>query len=174
VTGRASFEVVSALPEGQLAPEFLQALETGVVEAAQSGILGGYQVIDWNVTLLEAEQDRTDSSELAFENAGRIAFYEAMAAAGPILLQPIMDVEVVTLDEYFGAVMADLNSRNAVIRETQVRGSHRVIAAHVPLAQMFGYITKLRSLSQGRATSTMSPAYYAAVPAEEMKALVGG
>ena len=96
-----------------------------------------------------------------------------MKAAEPVLLQPIMDVEVVTSDEYFGAIMGDLNARKATVRQTLMRGSERVIAADVPLAEMFGYVTKLRSLSQGRASSTMVPSHYARVPEAVMRALVG-
>jgi elongation factor G len=170
---RASCEVVSSLPEGKLLPLYVQAVETGIAEAAQSGILGGYPVIDWKVTILDGDQHDQDSSELGFENAARVAFYEAMKAAGPVLLQPIMDVEVVTSDQYFGAIIGDLNARKATVRQTHMRGGERVIAAAVPLAEMFGYVTKLRSLSQGRASSTMAPSHYARVPEAVMRALVG-
>ena len=148
-------------------------MEVGLNDAALSGILGGYQVIDWCVTLLDIEQSEEQSSEVAFENAARVAFYDAMEAAGPVLLQPIMNVEVVSADEHFGAVMADLNARNTVVRETRLRGHDRIIVAEVPLAQMFGYITKLRSLSQGRATATMTPSHYSRVSSKETKELVG-
>jgi len=171
--GRANFEIVNSIAAEQLIPEFAQAAETGVHDAAQSGILGGYPVIDWKVTLVGAEKHDVESSELAFENAARQAFYEATSAAGPALLQPIMDVEVVTADQYFGSIVNDLNARKAVVRDTRIRGGDRVITADVPLSQMFGYITKLRSLSQGRATSTMAPSHYAPVPAVEMRGLVG-
>ncbi len=173
VSGRVNFEIISEIPENTVSPEFVRAMEAGVMEAAQSGTLGGYPVIDWKVNLLDVKQHRVDSSELAFENAARTAFYEAMATAGPVLLQPIMAVEVVTSDEYFGPIMSDLNARKAVVRETRMRGSDRVIAADVSLARMFGYITMLRSLSQGRATSTMAPSHYAPIPPDEMKTLVG-
>ena len=173
LAGKASFEVVAVVPEGKLQPEYIRASESGIREASQSGILGGYPVIDWKATVVGGEQHETDSSELAFENAGRVAFYEAMKAASPILLQPIMAVEVVTSDEYFGAIMADLNARKAVVRETQISGQSRMILADVALAKMFGYVTRLRSLSQGRATWTMAPSHYAPVPGEEMKVLVG-
>ncbi len=171
--GRANYEIVNALAEATVVPEFVQAMEVGVSAAAQSGTLGGYPVIDWKVTFLEVGQREPDSTEAAFENAARIAFYEAMAAAEPVLLQPIMDVKVVTSADYFGSITSDLQARNAVIKETEVRGSDRLIAADVPLAQVFGYITKLRSLSQGRATSSMTPSHYAPVPASEMALLVG-
>ena len=173
VSGRAGFEILNQIPPGTILPEYVLAIETGVTDSAHSGVLGGYPVIDWKVTLLGGEQDDTESSEVAFENAARLAFYEAMAKASPVLLQPIMDVEVVTAEEYFGSIMGDLNARKATVRETRMRGPDRVILADVPLGQMFGYITKLRSLSQGRATASMTPSHYAPVSAEESRVLVG-
>jgi elongation factor G len=173
VAGRANFEIVNKLPSETVLPEFVRAIEVGIVEAAQSGVLGGYPVINWKATIVGAVQHESESSELAFENAARIAFYEAMKAGGPALLQPIMEVEVVTSDEYFGAIMGDLNARKAVVRQTSIRGADRIIDADVPLSQMFGYVTTLRSLSQGRATSSMAPSHYAAVSAAEAKVLVG-
>ncbi len=171
--GRASFEIVNTVSAEQLPVDFAKAVHTGIADAAHSGVLGGYPVIDWKVTIVGADLHESDSSELAYENAGRIAFYEAMRAASPVLLQPIMDVEVVTPDDYFGAIMSDLNARKAVVRDSTVRGTNRVIMADVPLSQMFGYVTKLRSLSQGRATASMEPSHYAPVPPAEMKLLVG-
>jgi len=172
-SGRTNFEIVNKLAAGTLPPSYVDATETGLRDAAQSGVLGGYRVIDWRATLVGAEQHEADSSELAFENAARAAFYEAMKAASPVLLEPIMDVEVVTADEYFGSIMGDLNARNAVVRNTVPRGNDHIISAEVPLAQTFGYVTKLRSLSQGRATSSMTPSHYAPVSAAAMKLLVG-
>ncbi len=173
VTGAVNFEIVSEVSEEELLPEHLAAVEAGITEAAQSGILGGYRVIDWKATIIGVEQRDRESTELAFENAGRMAFYAAMEAGSAVLLQPIMAVEAVTSDEYFGAIMSDLSARNAEIRDTIVRGSDRVILADVPLSQMFGYVTKLRSLSQGRATSSMTPSHYAPMSPQEMKSLVG-
>jgi elongation factor G len=170
---QGSFEILNAVPEGMLDPAYVRAIEQGIQDADQSGVLGGYPVINWKVTILGGRQHDVDSSELAFENAGRMAFFEAMEACGPVLLQPIMDVEVVTTDEYFGAIVSDLNARQALVRDTEIRGQDRVIKAHVPLAQMFGYVTTLRSLSQGRATSSMTPSHYAPVPPEEARRLVG-
>ncbi len=165
--------VVNTVGYEALAPEFAAAVELGITGAAQSGTLGGYPVIDWKATIIGARQHQTESSETAFESAAHVAFHNALNAAGPVLLQPIMDVEVVTSEEYLGAIMADLNARKALVRNTSARGQARVISAEVSLAQMFGYVTKLRSLSQGRATSSMTPAHYAPVPAAEAKALVG-
>ncbi|MBI1827155.1 MAG: elongation factor G [Planctomycetes bacterium] len=171
--GKPAFEVVNIAPPDSVFPQYVQAARTGIIDASHSGALGGYPVIDWKATILGGNQSDLESSEVAFENAGRVAFYEAMKAAGPTLLEPIMEVEVVTVDDYFGTIMSDLNSRRGVVKNTDIRGQNRVIAASVPLAQMFGYVTKLRSLSQGRATASMEPSHYAAVPAAEAKILVG-
>jgi len=170
---RSNSEVVCAVNDETIPREYAAAVEAGINDAAKSGVLGGYPVIDWKATILTIDQHDADSSELAFENAGRLAFYEAMKAGGAVLLQPIMDVEVVTSDEYMGAIMSDLNSRKAVVNDTTLRGSERLISADVPLSQMFGYVTRLRSLSQGRATATMAPSHYAAMTPEEMRPLVG-
>ncbi len=166
-------EIVAALTDGALLAEYIEAARAGIRDAAHSGVLGGYPAIDWKASIVGGEQHETESSEIAFENAGRIAFLEAMQVAAPVLLEPIMDVEVVCSDAYFGTIIGDLNARNAVIRDTVMRGEDRVIAADVPLSQMFGYVTKLRSISQGRATSTMTPSHYAPVSPEQMKVLVG-
>ncbi len=171
--GLVNFEIVNAITTEGLAAEFLRACESGIKDAALSGVLGGYPVIDWKVTMLSAGWHEAESSELAFENAARAAFYDAMKAACPVLLEPIMDVEVVTSDDYFGSIMGDLNARKAVVKNTSLRGADRLISADVSLSQMFGYVTKLRSLSQGRATATMAPSHYAPVSAADMKILVG-
>jgi len=156
-----------------LAAEFLRACEAGINDPAQSGVLDGYPVIDWKVTMLSVGWNESESSEPAFENAARAAFYEAMKAAGPVLFEPIMEVEVVTSDEYFGSIMGDLNARKAMVKYTTLRGADRMISADVSLSKMFGYVTKLRSLSQGRATATMAPSHYAPVSPADMKTLVG-
>jgi elongation factor G len=163
----------SRLLPDTLSPEFIAAIERGVKDAALSGVLGGYPVINWRVTLLDVRRHETDSSELAWENAARTAFYAAMQAAHPVLLEPIMNVEVVTPEEYFGAIMTDLNARKAEVRDTVLRLTSRVVHADVPLSQMFGYVTRLRSLSQGRAAASMQPSHYSPVSAAEMKQLVG-
>ena len=168
-----NFEIFCPLSAEELPTVLRTAAESGIRDAALSGTLGGYPVINWRATVERVECHDTDSSELAFENAARLAFYEAMKNATPVLLQPIMNVEVVTNDEYFGAIMSDLNARGAIVRNTDMRGLSRVIYAEVSLSQMFGYVTKLRSLSQGRATASMTPSHYAPVPAEAMKLLVG-
>jgi len=155
---------VDATGGQRLRPEFAKAVEEGVREAALSGVVAGCRVINWKATLVDAEQHDMDSSEMAFDNAGRMAFEQAMRGAEPVLLEPVMAVEVVTPDEYFGVVNGDLNARRAIITRTDVRGSYRVIDADVPLRELFGYMTDLRSLTQGRATASMEMSHYAPAP----------
>ncbi|MEK6674959.1 MAG: elongation factor G [Planctomycetota bacterium] len=169
-----SHEVIHQAAKSAVLPtEFVQAIERGIVDASQSGVLGGYPVIDWTATVVSVHDDEKDSSDVSFENAARTAFYAAMQAAGPVLLEPIMAAEVHTPEDYFGSIMGDLNARKSTVRDTIARNFDRVILADVPLSQTFGYVTRLRSLSQGRATATMTPSHYAPVSASEMKALVG-
>jgi elongation factor G len=145
-------------------PEYIKAIAQGVEDAAISGVVYGARVINWKATLLNAEEHETESSEMAFENASRMAFENAMRAAEPVLLEPIMRVEVLTPDEYFGSVNSDLNTRRAIITGSDVRGSGRIIHAFVPLREMFGYTTALRSLTQGRAAASMETYRYDRAP----------
>jgi elongation factor G len=154
----------SEVAPGVLSREFLEAIRTGVVDAALSGPLMGYPLIHWRAVLEDVEQHETDSSEVAFENAARLACNHAAEAGEPTLMEPIMDVEVRTPDEYFGAINADLHARRAIIVDTDMRGETRIITVHAPLAEMFGYTTQLRSISQGRAAASMEPLHYAAAP----------
>ena len=157
---------------GVVPKEFISAVERGVREAASTGIMG-YPVVDVLVRLVDGSYHEVDSSERAFQIAGSMGFKEAARQARPVLLEPVMALEVVTPEEYFGVLMSDLNARKAVVRDTVIRGGDRIVGADVPLAQLFGYVTRLRSLSQGRATSSMTPSHYAPVSPEEMKQLVG-
>jgi elongation factor G len=154
-------------------PAYVEAVENGVRGAATVGPVMGYPLIHWKTTLLDIQQHPTDSSEVAFENAGRIAFEKAVANACPVLLEPLMRVEVVTPEEYFGPINGDLNGRRAVITGTALRGSMRVIHAEAPLSELFGYVTDLRSLSQGRAWASMEPLRYAPVPESVLRAMLG-
>ncbi len=158
---------INATTADNLRPEYVTAVEDGVREAALCGIVHGSKVIDWQVTLLDAQQHDTESSEMAFDNAGRMAFELAMRDAHPVLLEPVMKTEVVTPDEFFGIVNSDLNARRAVITNTDIRGAYRVVNADVPLKEMFGYTTALRSLTQGRASATMEMSHYAPAPQHE-------
>ncbi|MEO0258400.1 MAG: elongation factor G [candidate division WOR-3 bacterium] len=150
---------------GVIPKEYIPAIEKGIREALDLGVLAGYPVTDVKVTLFDGSYHEVDSSEMAFKIAGSMAFKEAFSKAGPILLEPIMKVEVVTPENFMGDIMGDLNSRRGRIQGMEMRGSAQVINAYVPLADMFGYATDLRSMTQGRATYTMQFSHYEPVPA---------
>ncbi len=155
---------VDKITQGVIPREFIPSVEYGVRQAASSGILGGYPVVNVKVELVFGSYHDVDSSQVAFEQAGALAFREACTKAGLALLEPIMKVVIVTPDEFFGAVSGDLASRRGQINDSELRGNVRVITAEVPLSEMFGYTTVLRGLTQGRATSTMEPAAYRLMP----------
>jgi elongation factor G len=162
---------------GSVPREYVPAVEKGIREAMQTGVLAGYPMVDIQVRLTDGSYHEVDSSEMAFKIAGSIGFKEAVRRAKPALLEPVMDVEVVTPEEYMGAIVGDLNSRRGRIVSMEARGSSQVIRANVPLGQMFGYATEMRSMTQGRATYTMQFARYEEVPttiAEEIMAKVAG
>ncbi|HXH82926.1 MAG TPA: elongation factor G [Candidatus Tectomicrobia bacterium] len=162
---------------GAVPREYVPAVEKGIREAMETGVLAGYPMVDVKVALTDGSYHEVDSSEMAFKIAASMGFKEACRRAKPVLLEPIMAVEVVTPEEYMGAVVGDLNSRRGRIVAMEARGSSQVIRAHVPLAQMFGYATEMRSMTQGRATYTMQFARYEEVPpaiAEEIMAKVAG
>jgi elongation factor G len=162
----------NTVPSGTIDAEFLAAIETGVRDAALGGPLLGYPMIKWKATLLHAEQNESESTDVAFENAARIAFSKAAEEGRTQLMEPIMAVEIRTPDQYFGAITSDLHARRSIITDTEISGDNRVIQAEVPLAEMFGYTTQLRSLSQGRATASMEPLHYAAVPTQVSNAML--
>ena len=162
---------------GAVPREYVPAVEKGIKEAMETGVLAGYPMVDVKVALTDGSYHDVDSSEMAFKIAGSMGFKEACRKAKPVLLEPVMDVEVVTPEEYMGAIVGDLNSRRGRILSMEGRGSSQVIRANVPLGQMFGYATEMRSLTQGRATYTMQFARYEEVPAaiaEEIMAKVAG
>jgi elongation factor G len=171
------FSFENKIVGGAVPREYVPAIEKGVKEAMETGVLAGYPMVDVKVRLTDGSYHEVDSSEMAFKIAGSIGFKEAVRRAQPVLLEPVMDVEVVTPEEYMGAVVGDLNSRRGRIASMEARGSSQVIRAHVPLGQMFGYATDLRSMTQGRATYTMQFWRYEEVPpaiADEIMAKVGG
>jgi len=149
---------------GSIPREFIGPVERGIREALENGVLAGYPVVDVKVELVDGSYHDVDSSEMAFKIAGSIGFKEAASRARPVLLEPIMDVEVVTPAEYMGDVIGDLSSRRGKIGGMTQRGEAHIIAASVPLAEMFGYSTTLRSMTQGRAVYTMQFSHYAEVP----------
>ncbi len=170
-------EFVNKIVGGAIPKEFVAPVEKGVREAAEGGVIAGYPVVDVKVTLFDGSFHEVDSSEMAFKIAGSMAFKAACNAANPIILEPIMSVEVVTPEEFMGDVIGDLSSRRGRIQGIEARGNTQVIGAHVPLAHMFGYATDLRSKTQGRATYTMQFDHYEPAPtsvSEEVVARVKG
>jgi elongation factor G len=162
---------------GSIPKEFIGPAEQGIKEAMENGILAGYPMVDVRVELIDGSFHDVDSSEIAFKIAGSMAFKEAVRRASPVLLEPIMDVEVVTPADYMGDVIGDLSSRRGKIGGMLQRGDAQVIGASVPLSEMFGYSTQLRSLTQGRAVYSMQFSRYEEVPktkAEEILAKVRG
>jgi elongation factor G len=171
------FEFADETKGGAVPRNFIPSIEQGVKEAMETGVLAGYPMVDLKASLLDGKYHEVDSSELAFKIAGSIAFKEACEKAEPVLLEPVMDVEVVTPQEFMGEVIGDLNARRGKISEMENRAGAQVITARVPLATMFGYATRLRSITQGRATYTMQFAVYEPVPQqiyEELTARGGG
>ncbi|MFT3916296.1 MAG: elongation factor G [Anaeromyxobacteraceae bacterium] len=158
------FEFVNATVGGSIPKEFINPIQKGIEEAMTSGVLAGFPMVDLKVEVFDGSYHDVDSSEMAFKIAGSMGFKDGAHKANPVLLEPIMDVEVVTPEEYMGDVIGDLNSRRGKIHAMNPRSGVQVIEAHVPLADMFGYSTDLRSKTQGRATYTMQFAHYAQVP----------
>jgi elongation factor G len=162
---------------GVVPREYIGPTEQGIKEAMENGVLAGYPMVDVRVELVDGSYHDVDSSEMAFKIAGSMAFKEAVRRASPVLLEPIMDVEVVTPADYMGDVIGDLSSRRGKIGGMTQRGEAQVIGASVPLSEMFGYSTQLRSLTQGRAVYSMQFSRYEEVPktkAEEIIAKVRG
>jgi elongation factor G len=160
------YEFVDAIKGGVIPREFIPAVDKGVQETLRSGVLAGYPVVDVRVTLTFGSYHDVDSNENAFRMAGSIAFKDAMRRGEPTLLEPVMQVEVETPEEFMGNVMGDLTARRGMVQgmDEIPGGGGKLISASVPLAEMFGYSTTLRSLTQGRATYTMEFKHYAAVP----------
>ncbi len=171
------FEFVDAIKGGVIPREYIPAVGAGAEQAAQNGIIAGFPLVDVRVTCYDGSYHDVDSSEMAFKIAGSMGFKEGAAKARPVLLEPIMAVEVVLPEEYLGEVMGDLSSRRGRVSGMEARGGAQVVNAHVPLSSMFGYSTDLRSSTQGRATYTMTFDHYEQVPkaiAEEIISKVKG
>jgi elongation factor G len=159
------FLFIDKVVGGAIPREFIAPVEAGIREALDNGVLAGFTMVDVAAVLVDGSYHDVDSNEMAFKIAGSMAFKEACSKAKPVLLEPIMKVEVVVPEEYMAAVFGDLNSRRSAIQGTETRAGSNVIRVEVPLAQMFGYATDLRSRSQGRATFTMHFSHYAELPA---------
>ncbi|MGI6777948.1 MAG: elongation factor G [Acetivibrionales bacterium] len=160
----AGYEFVNKIVGGTIPKEYIPAIDAGIQDAMNNGVLGGYQVLDVKVTLYDGSYHEVDSSEMAFKIAASIGFKEGCRRADPVLLEPIMKVDVQVPEEYMGDVMGDLNSRRGRIEGMEMRSGFQVVTANVPLAEMFGYATELRSRTQGRGTFTMQFSHYEEVP----------
>jgi elongation factor G len=168
------YEFVDRIVGGKIPKEYIPAVDAGIEEAMSSGILAGYPVVDVKVELIDGSYHQVDSSERAFKIAGSMAFKEGMKRAKPKLLEPVMSVEVVTPEDFLGDVIGNLNGRRGRIEQLEPVGGSQSIRASVPLAEMFGYATDLRSMTQGRATFTMQFDRYEEVPATIAESLVVG
>jgi elongation factor G len=158
------FDFVNKIKGGSVPSEFIPAVEKGIEEALESGVKAGYPMVDVRTTLVDGKYHDTDSSEIAFKIAGSIALKEAARRADPVLLEPVMAVEVVTPQEFVGDVIGDLNRRRGRVEAQEPRGNAVVVTASVPLSAMFGYATDLRSTTQGRANYSMQFDRYEEVP----------
>jgi len=171
---KGSFEFIDAIKGGVIPREYLPAIEKGVKEAITRGIQAGYPVVDVKVTCYDGSYHEVDSSEAAFKMAGSMAFQDACRKANPVILEPIMKVEVLTPEQFMGDVIGDLNSKRGQIQEMIDRGQLKAVRALVPLASMFGYTTNLRNITQGRASSTMEFSHYAEVPNNVAQMIIAG
>jgi len=170
--GGDGYEFVNEIVGGVVPKEYIPAVDKGVQEQLENGIIAGYPVVDVKVTLYDGSYHDVDSSEMAFKIAGSMGFKEGATRANPVLLEPVMKVEIVTPDNYMGAVNGDLNRRRGILQGTEDSLAGKIIRAEVPLAEMFGYATDLRSATQGRATYTMEFEKYSEVPVNIAEGIV--
>lgn len=166
------YEFVSEIVGGAVPREFINPIEKGIKEAMENGILAGYPMVDMKVAVYDGSYHEVDSSEFSFKIAGSMALKDAAKNADPVILEPIMKVEVTTPEEFLGDVIGDLSSKRAQIEGSEQKGNARVVKAIVPLAEMFGYVTTLRSMSQGRASSNMEPSHYQEAPSSVSSAII--
>ncbi|MDV3208663.1 MAG: elongation factor G, partial [Rhodococcus ruber] len=168
----AGYEFENAIVGGVVPKEYIPAVDKGIQEAAANGVLAGYPVVDVKIRLVDGSYHEVDSSEMAFKIAGSQALKEAARKAAPVILEPLMAVEVTTPEDYMGEVIGDLNSRRGQIQAMEERSGARVVKALVPLSEMFGYIGDLRSKTQGRANFSMVFDSYAEVPSNVSKEII--
>jgi len=168
----SGFHFENEIVGGSIPKEYIPSVEKGIEDAMKGGVVAGYPLVDIKVSLTDGSYHEVDSSEMAFRIAGSMCFKDCCAKAKPRLLEPIFDVEVVVPEEYMGDIIGDLSSRRGRIGGMFTRGSARVIAASVPLAEMFGYATRMRSISQGRAVYSMQFSRYETLPAAVAEEIV--
>ena len=166
------YEFINKIVGGAIPKEYIPAVDAGIQGAMQNGVLAGYDVVDVKVTLYDGSYHEVDSSEMAFKIAGSMAFKEAMRKADPVLTEPIMKVTIITPDEYLGDVIGDVNSRRGQIQTMENIPGATQITAMIPLAEMFGYATELRSRTQGRGQYSMEPSHFAEVPKSIQEAII--
>jgi len=171
---RSRFEFVNEIKGGIIPSEYIPAVEKGIKEATLRGVLAGYPVVDLKATLYDGSFHEVDSSEAAFKIAGSMAFQEASKRAKLVLLEPIMKVEVIVPEQFLGDTTGDLNSKRARIEKMEDRGNVKVVDAKVPLSEMFGYATQIRSMTQGRGSFTMEFDHYAQVPENIAQQIIEG
>jgi elongation factor G len=162
----SGFQFVDSVKAGAIKKNFIPAAEAGIKEATENGVLAGYPVVDIKVTLFDGSYHDVDSSDMAFKMAGSMALKSAVAKAKPVLLEPVMKLEIVTPGQFLGDIIGDLSSRRGQIASIETQAEMSIIHAFVPLAEIFGYATTVRSLTQGRATHSMEFSRYQEVPAE--------
>ena len=167
------YEFVDKIVGGAIPKEYIPAVDKGIQEAAKSGVLAGYEMVDFRVTLIDGSYHEVDSSEMAFKIAGSMAFKEACKRAGAVLLEPIMNVEITVPDQYLGDVMGDVSKRRGQLQGTTSNAGVQIISAQIPLAEMFGYISDLRSKTQGLGDFSMEPSHYAEVPRNVAENIIG-
>ncbi len=167
------YEFIDDIHGGAIPKEYIPCVDQGIQGAMQAGILGGYQVVDVKATLIDGSFHEVDSSENAFRICGSMAFKEAMAKAGPTLLEPIMKVTVTAPEEYMGTVVGDINARRGQVAGTDIRNGAAIVTANVPLSTMFGYATDLRSKTQGRANYSMEPSHFVELPKSLQEKIIG-
>ena len=167
------YEFIDETVGGSIPKEFIQPINKGIMEASKNGILAGYEVVDFKVTVYDGSYHDVDSSEMAFKIAGSMALKDGLSKAKSVLLEPVMKVEIVTPDDYFGDLMGNVTARRGIIQGTDDRNGVKVIDAHIPLAEMFGYATDLRSRTQGRGNYTMQFSHYAEVPKSVAEKIMG-
>ncbi|MEE9609780.1 MAG: EF-Tu/IF-2/RF-3 family GTPase, partial [Desulfatiglandales bacterium] len=172
VKGEETFEFIDNTRGGAIPKEFIFSVKQGIMEAMEMGILAGFPMTDVKITLVDGSFHEIDSSSIAYKIAGSLAFKDAASKAKPVLLEPIMSLEVVSPDEYLGDIVGDINARRGKIVEMEMRGSSRVIKAVVPLEEMFGYATSLRTLTQGRGAFSMEFYQYAPAPGVIMEEII--
>lgn len=166
------YEFINEIVGGVIPKEYIPAVDKGIQEQMQNGVIAGYPVVDVKVTLFDGSFHEVDSSEMAFKIAGSMGFKQGALKAKPVLLEPIMSVEVVTPEDYMGDVMGDLNRRRGLVQGMEDSPAGKIVRAEVPLAEMFGYSTDLRSATQGRATYTMEFSMYAEAPNNIAEAII--